>query len=42
VTTRDPLTYGAVAASLTTLAAVAGWLAARRLHRARIAAEIAG
>jgi len=42
VTTRDPLTYGAVAASLATLAAGAGWLAARRLHRARIAAEITG
>jgi len=42
VTTRDPLTYGGVALSLATLAAAAGWLAARRLHRARIAAEIAG
>jgi hypothetical protein len=36
------LTYGGVALSLATLAAAAGWLAARRLHRARIAAEIAG
>jgi predicted permease len=42
VTTRDPLTYGAVAVSLAALAAVAGWLAARRLHHARIASEIAG
>jgi predicted permease len=42
VTTRDPLTYGVVAASLATLAAAAGWLAARRLHRVRIASEIAG
>jgi ABC-type antimicrobial peptide transport system permease subunit len=41
VTTRDPLTYGGVASLLLAVVVLAGWIPARRLRRARLAALLA-